>query len=1775
MLILQLILNGIQQRVSKSGGGESDEISNFESYITGNGNDILRVGERGTTGAEQSLGRFKKANLGGGNNQVDFSSINSVKYTYEYTYSNGVLNVIEREVASAGQTGAVKNTAQINSSTKIGNIALANNTKLNTFTYNANGNDLSANSTTFMNVVGSAFQDNDKYIFNFNDANGVIGALYVVDSNNGTNISQDNAIALNRKGLLALKGFGTFNITTNQNITVEVADVLSIKNYTITGTGAVNKISYEGLSIAFELSVVDNTKRELSLKTGSKATGDEKTYNLNGFNSIVLGLADDTFALKEVTTTGVTYFTVNGGDGNDTLSLGGYSAKVDVNFGSSGFNVQGYSISNFEIYGLTNFDDTLKINDGSSLSIKGGDGTDSVSYVASNGTGDTILNFVVDENLVKQSNVVYNYTWVVIKSIGAPDTLTNFESIVLSKQADIYNVGSYTYATLSLLAKPDFKVTIDFVSDGTTSTIDSINFASSMANTIEYLLGGALATVITSTYVNNSNQIKTIHNVKNEDEIFGHSGEDIFKIESATFGGATNRTIAIDAFKDSANNELRILGTDPKTLKAITLDLSLNVNKAYQTPAPSNAPSGIQLTFANISIIKLADEDDTIIGKGTGSYSFYVGGGNNSFSYSSNSGLSTLNITYNYDTSLNLETYEFDKGKSNIDTVYGSISNVNLNELDNIFTLESYDQTAIINRTIDGKSGNDTLAITPTVVYSNLELDFGTSVALTLRKDDTTTTTIDETSKLTFNNFENYKFSGNLVKLRLASSLSQKIPTPILQNLLSTDTIQTLEIYQDSANTQGANVTINLTTGVIETTTTSTTNFGTTYTFSKYTGKINGLSDVGLNNKDNVLVDFDQSFAMNITSIDVGGDVDTIDLKNNGAFVNIKSVLLSNRYIITENSSGSGKLNVVNGENFLLSNYGDFASITYLSNDVFLDGGAGNDKLTVIAKQLSNSSTQPFIFISSNVVVIPVQNNGANSSSVETYNLTVSNFEVLSIKDASIRISSDYKAGNLILELENPSEVGFDLTSSDVAVVISFDYDELTQSGKPYTFIANILAQVVTSVISSVTPIVYNLTGSDDIINIGDIFTTISPVAGYVAPTINAGDGYNILNYTTDRLQGIGKTNFTLDATNADFYSILNGQTTLKVNKIDRVDFKIKGSNVDMNTQELKITGSGNFVQSYDIDMGRGSGSGFNEIDKIILSSTGTNIIYDLSNLSYRISKGSGIVTITNAKDLTLDLGVALKLTANISGNLFDISNTYTPNITAQFDVKDDVVYLPLVSAINVTIQESLTTTNRQDNIKVLLSKTINPQPAANLALNLFYVDTIHFAYSETFNVTYLANIAKAPGVFGVSHTFYLSQSGGAPGTITVNTNEYRVNASNLVGSVKVYKTNVLTDASFDQFYGASTVMFSGATDLLVGNTQYTMQISRQAELKEESGMQISSKLSHEEDGIFIQGMIDNYVIDTGVGYDNIFVAGNAAYYDYIYSTEKTYIIDGQRYDTGGNFVIVSDNQGHKMLLLNTSLDEISGIIYSRSGANSNVLPVINVAEQGNVEPDLYVKPEGSVGKRSLDIVDTNNDGLKDYSDEQNVSNYYSLNYNADNYVRPNAKPNVGVNNNQSNTNSQDNNTDTNNTNDNATTNDNNTTNNNMSGDANSQDSNNTNNNEGSVKNKSRKIEDNEDLAIDDMLDSSSKEEERVENELLGDILLSDVLGEEIDLDNLNLDSENSSEDDRIDIGNISSETSTSQSDIEDNYKLEDENKNDVLDDLNNILRKNHDNSLN
>lgn len=350
--------------------------------------------------------------------------------------------------------------------------------------------------------------------------------------------------------------------------------------------------------------------------------GDVST--LVNIESIVGTDYDDTF------TSGlsISNFTLNAGDGTDTLDFTPLQAAVTVNLTSGTATVglsNTYSVSNFENIVGGGLGDTLTGSTGDNIisggngndifyvsggddTFYGGDGTDYYSYLSSFGSA---ISAYVGAATITVTNGSYTNTLYDIEWIGGTSSADTFYSGSTARTLTLDGNGgsdtiNFSSETNSVVANLGSNATGDF---GTYTFY---------ASRIENIVGGSGNDTLTGTANNSqSNGNNTINGGDGDDFITGNGGHDTI------IGG---------------------IGTDTASFSAVGQNISVNLGTGAITYTDSNNKASNN-TISTIEVVITGSGNDTYTVGGTGqTFSLDAGSGTDHITFASESSAVTADL---------------------------------------------------------------------------------------------------------------------------------------------------------------------------------------------------------------------------------------------------------------------------------------------------------------------------------------------------------------------------------------------------------------------------------------------------------------------------------------------------------------------------------------------------------------------------------------------------------------------------------------------------------------------------------------------------------------------------------------------------------------------------------------------------------------------------------------------------------------------------------------------------------------------------------------------------------------------------------------------------------------------------------------------------------------------------------------------------------------------------------------------------------------------------
>ncbi len=122
-------------------------------------------------------------------------------------------------------------------------------------------------------------------------------------------------------------------------------------------------------------------------------------------------------------------------------------------------------------------------------------------------------------------------------------------------------------------------------------------------------------------------------------------------------------------------------------------------------------------------------------------------------------------------------------------------------------------------------------------------------------------------------------------------------------------------------------------------------------------------------------------------------------------------------------------------------------------------------------------------------------------------------------------------------------------------------------------------------------------------------------------------------------------------------------------------------------------------------------------------------------------------------------------------------------------------------------------------------------------------------------------------------------------------------------------------------WYGVSN--FNNFTNVRFDLSEEYHQSSRSFDTNKVLPDQITYTMTNERGTIYVSEVKNNTVIDTRSSGDNILFMGRAAFYD-VQQFQDEYIVVGEKkFKTGGSYLVITDDNGNKMYILNVNFDDI------------------------------------------------------------------------------------------------------------------------------------------------------------------------------------------------------------------------------------------------------------
>ncbi len=266
---------------------------------------------------------------------------------------------------------------------------------------------------------------------------------------------------------------------------------------------------------------------------------------------------------------------------------------------------------------------------------------------------------------------------------------------------------------------------------------------------------------------------------------------------------------------------------------------------------------------------------------------------------------------------------------------------------------------------------------------------------------------------------------------------------------------------------------------------------------------------------------------------------------------------------------------------------------------------------------------------------------------------------------------------------------------------------------------------------------------------------------------------------------------------------------------------------------------------------------------------------------------------------------------------------------------------------------------------------------------------------SNTFSYSGFESIELGAGVNNVRYTALISSNitfngaGGIGDTVTSTNSGAHFNIVNGSATRNTLSVNGFTHTynGFEIFIGTAALSLNIAGDGLVRGKRSIQEV----------------QLSRESDTITISNVDSNLVVDTGQGADKIVLSGEALNYKLEHHTDTLLDVEGKIYHTGGSYIVITNDKGEKMYLLNADLEDILNISSTQYGRNNLIQPeevnTISATFNPEEENTVYGVQRANYETQQQENQDLDSMKYEDFVKTNEADLSSTIEYDADNFA--------------------------------------------------------------------------------------------------------------------------------------------------------------------------------
>ncbi|MCL2567082.1 MAG: hypothetical protein FWE18_03160 [Alphaproteobacteria bacterium] len=430
---------------------------------------------------------------------------------------------------------------------------------------------------------------------------------------------------------------------------------------------------------------------------------------------------------------------------------------------------------------------------------------------------------------------------------------------------------------------------------------------------------------------------------------------------------------------------------------------------------------------------------------------------------------------------------------------------------------------------------------------------------------------------------------------------------------------------------------------------------------------------------------------------------------------------------------------------------------------------------------------------------------------------------------------------------------------------------------------------------------------------------------------------------------GSGSDRVILDSSTSG-YKVDGGQGSSVGSDNNEIVFNAGSYNVNIGgAAGDTATFNGNtFINFYNLNFTAGSSN----TNNITMNNIATNLNYRFSNID-TLTFGSDFAA-KQVNTIALDGNRANFSNGNINDSV-GITASYNNSMNLGFDA------VSIDYTLTVTLGNLFATGSGGINAPTLTGNGSAVLILSNISENGTQQGSYNFDVIN--NGIRINGQSNTVDVFGFSDfevgpynsTVTYSSSSTIPGgrTFMGGTPNSKVDAGGFFAISNGGAGNQVSDSSghIDTFQGFGIFTGSTRVNLITSEESYQSLKAMDSDSNFRSANTDSSTRYNMTDGndtLMVSEVKHNTIVDMLKGDDAIVLNGHAAFYNVEHFKDAYIIIDGKQYQTGGSYLIITDDNGNQMYVFNANLDDI------KSGG------VFNYDDEGNISSSGYKQHQDS-----------------------------------------------------------------------------------------------------------------------------------------------------------------------------------------------------------------------